>query len=210
MHAAKLAERRAYLGVLRMDSRDIVEWGQRALALSPDNDVTVPLSTWSLAMGLDTTGRGEQARAVVAESIARLGAQLAGGAYPLADVKGALALASDRAAEAREQLALAAAPMVRHGLLTPGALTYARLARSQYLLGDWDEAVVTAELAVAIANEAMDPAAQVHALQVSALVPAARGARDELAALDRALRQVDAIFESHTVARSIGLALCAD
>ena len=112
-------------------------------------------------MGLDTTGHGEQARAVVAESIARLGAQLAGGAYPLADVKGALALASDHAADAREQLALAAAPMVRHGLLTPGALTYARLARSQYLLGDWDEAVVTAELAVAIANEAIDPAALV-------------------------------------------------
>ena len=210
VHAAKLAERRAYLGVLRMDSRDIVTWGQRALALSPDNDVTVPLSTWSLAMGLDTTGHGEQARAVVAESIARLGAQLAGGAYPLADVKGALALASDHAADAREQLALAAAPMVRHGLLTPGALTYARLARSQYLLGDWDEAVVTAELAVAIANEAIDPAALVHALQVSALVPAARGARDELAVLDGALRQVDAIFESHTVARNIGLALCAD
>ena len=61
--------------------------------------------------------------------------------------------------------------------MTPGALTYARLARSQYLLGDWDEAAVTAELAVAIANEAMDPGvAGARRWQVAVLVPVARGA----------------------------------
>ncbi|MBE2315803.1 AAA family ATPase [Solirubrobacter sp. CPCC 204708] len=204
--AAKLAERRAYLAVLRMRGHEIVEWGRRALAHAPDNDVTVPLATWSLVLGLDLTGRGEEAWAVVEASIARLGARLAGGGYPLADVTGSLLLASDRAAEAREHLAVAAPPMVRHGLLTPGALTYARLARAQFLLGEWDEAVVNAELAVAVANEAMDPASQVHALQVAMLVPAARGQRDEVEGHMAALEQVEAVFESHVAARRIGLA----
>jgi DNA-binding CsgD family transcriptional regulator len=205
--AAKLAERRAYLGVLRMDEYDVVEWGRRAVALSPDNDVTVPLSTWSLAHGLDSTGRGAEARAVVAESLARLGPRLAGGGYPLADVQGALLLAADKAEAAREPLALAAPAMVKHGLLTPGALTYARLARCQFLLGNWDEAVVNAELAVAIANEAMDPASQVHALQTALLVPLARG--EDTTALTSALEQVEAVFESHVAVQRLGLARTA-
>ena len=52
VHAAKLAERRAYLGVLRDGLTRHRRVGTAArLALSPDNDVTVPLSTWSLAHG---------------------------------------------------------------------------------------------------------------------------------------------------------------
>jgi DNA-binding CsgD family transcriptional regulator len=96
--------------------------------------------------------------------------------------------------------------MVKHGLLTPGALTYARLAGAHYRLGDWDEAVVTAELAVAVANEAMDPTSHVHALQAALLVPVARGLDDEVAEWRTALEEVDAVFESHVAVQRLGLA----
>ena len=116
--AAKICERRAFLGVLRMRPSEAVEWGSRAVELAPDNDVTVSLSTWTLALGLDQTGRGDEALALIDKSAARLGAALRAGAYPLADVRGASFLAADRLDEAREALESAAPLQVAHGVLT--------------------------------------------------------------------------------------------
>ena len=133
--AAKICERRAFLGVLRMRPSEAVEWGSRAVELSPDNDVTVSLSTWTLALGLDQTGRRDEALALIDEGVVRLGAALRAGAYPLADVRGACLLAADRLVEAREALEVAAPLQVQHGVLTKASLAYSRLARVAFASG---------------------------------------------------------------------------
>ncbi|MDA0168467.1 AAA family ATPase [Solirubrobacter taibaiensis] len=204
--AAKLAERRAWLGILMLRANDAVDWGRRAVQASLDNDVTVPLSAWSLVLGLDQTGRSREARAILDASDERLGSRLRTGGYPLADVRGRVLLACDALEEARDQLLLAAPLQVSHGVLTKASFAYGCLARAEFGLGAWDEAVVHAELAVALADEASDAGPRSHALQAAMLVPTARGLMAEAATIANELADLPLVFANHGAARRIGLA----
>jgi DNA-binding CsgD family transcriptional regulator len=61
------------------------------------------------------------------------------------------------------------------GVLNTAAFAFATLSRADYLAGDWDEAVVHAERAVAVNDESEYGFTQSMVVSIAALVPAARG-----------------------------------
>jgi DNA-binding CsgD family transcriptional regulator len=204
--AAKIAERRAFLGVLQLRPDDVVEWGRRAIAHSPDNDVTVPLSTWTLVVGLDNLGHADEAFSVLEASTERLGAQLRAGGYPLADVRGALLLARDRAHEARGHLEAAARVQLKHAPIAVASFTHSALTRAEYATGAWDAAVGHADLAMALADEASDPGAQAHSRRAAILVSAARGELTDAQMYADQLAELQLVFANHLAAARIGSA----
>jgi DNA-binding CsgD family transcriptional regulator len=197
--ASKIAERSAFLGLLRLRATETIEWGRRAAELVADDPVSRRLSVWALATALDQVGRHAEAIGVL-DDVER---RLAPGDRPPDRTRASIAMTDDRHAEAREQLSADAVAIRRLGSSVVAALAYSWLARADFAAGAWDDAIVHAERAVALAVESDDVAAQVFAYSAAMLVPAARGDDDGHAA---ALAAVPAVFENHVLVRAIGLA----
>jgi len=199
--AATIAQRRAFLGILCLRASEAVHWGERARELAAGDPVLAGLARWCAAFGRDQLGRGEPLRAFAAPGDRERGRAACAGPE-LTD--GRLLLAADELVAARELLAVPA--INRNGSLIAGALAYSTLVRTEFALGDWDDAAVHAERAVAVAIESDDAAALVYTRWAASLVPLARGARAEADAHARALAQVGARFPDHVAAARIAAA----
>ncbi|MFF6981401.1 AAA family ATPase [Streptomyces sp. NPDC008343] len=78
-------------------------------------------------------------------------------------------------ADAQHELTAALDTARSQGCAVTAEFTYANLAASQYFLGHWDEAVINADLALAIADAEEKPWAFSYAYCVASWVPAGRG-----------------------------------
>jgi DNA-binding CsgD family transcriptional regulator len=78
-------------------------------------------------------------------------------------------------AGARADLTAVATTARELGVLNTAAFAFASLSRADYLAGEWDEAVVHAERAVAVNDESEFGFTKAMVVSIAALVPAARG-----------------------------------
>ena len=175
--AARIAERRAFLGILQLRAQEAVEWARRALALLAEDDPARGFSTQWLALGLYWSGRRDEARAL--STVGSIGA--------------GLLLADDDVAAARRALAGETSRS-----LVVAARRLAKLSQVAFAAGDWDDAVVLAERAQVIATESAEAAALVAAYWAAATVAAARG--------DAPPEPPEAVFEEHVAEVAIGQA----
>jgi DNA-binding CsgD family transcriptional regulator len=167
--AAMIAHRNAYHALRLRRDDDVVLWARRALELAPDDVLAVG---WSGTLALSLWRRGEPQEAFAVLERARTGADDVD--LELRGMRGWLRFLSDDLRGGRADLEAAAAGEVRHGALVAGSVHLTVLARAQYAMGDWAQAVVTAEQALALVAEAEHP----HAAFVwwaAIAVPAARG-----------------------------------
>jgi len=155
----------------RLDAAGTVQWCERALAsTSPASAIHAVAQTY-LVHGLGYAGR--TAAAVEAGDAARdrpdhlwLNPRSA---------RGVLRLVEDDLDGARADLSSAATTASQLGILNTAAFGFAYLARAEWVAGEWDNALVHAERAVAINLESDFGFMQAAVVGIAVLVPAARG-----------------------------------
>ena len=89
--------------------------------------------------------------------------------------RGMLRLVEDDLSGARSDLAAVASTACELGVLNTAAFAFASLSRADYLAGDWDDAVLHSERAIAVNDESELGFMQAMVVSIAALVPAARG-----------------------------------
>jgi DNA-binding CsgD family transcriptional regulator len=180
--AAVIAHRNAFHALIHLRDEDAVDWAERALALSSDDELSVEWRA-TLALALWRLRRRDEAFAAIA-----------GEEPQLAGMRAWLRLAGDQVEEAREPLARAAAAELRMGAKEIAVVHLNVLVRAHFAVGAWDEAAAVAEQAVALASELEDVSARVFVWWAAVLVPAARGewATAERVVARAALEPVDA------------------
>ncbi|WP_432585717.1 AAA family ATPase [Streptomyces sp. HD1123-B1] len=89
--------------------------------------------------------------------------------------RGMLQMWAGDLAEAQHELAAALDTARTQGSAVTSEFTYANLAASQYLLGLWDEAAISADHALAIADAEEKPWAFSYAYSIASWVPSGRG-----------------------------------
>ena len=144
-------------------------WDRRALALAPDSVLAVG---WAavLALSLWRLGRADEAyRLLEAARTSDRDDDL-----HLLGMRGWLRFAEDDLDSARVDLEAAAASELRLGALLISSVHLTVLARVQFAMGDWADAVVSAEQALALVSETEHPHGAFVWWSVI-LVPAARG-----------------------------------
>jgi DNA-binding CsgD family transcriptional regulator/tetratricopeptide (TPR) repeat protein len=171
--AARIAERMAFLGVLRLHAGAAIEWACKALELLDEDDpARRPSMSW-LTFGLYWSGERARARAV--------------GAQP-----GNLFVADDDPAAARPLLAEAVA---RAGSLVVAARALATASRAASATGEWDDATVLAARSLVMAEESDEVAALAPAYWAAVSLGAARG---DFEACER-LEAPAAVFAAHMI-----------
>ncbi len=167
--AAVIAHRIAYHSLRQLRDEDVVEWDGRALALAPDSVLAVG---WAavLALSLWRLGRADEAYRLLEE--ARTSDR--DDDLHLLGMRGWLRFSEDDLENARVDLEAAAASELRLGALLVSSVHLTVLARVQYAMGDWADAVVSAEQALALVSETEHPHGAFVWWSVI-LVPAARG-----------------------------------
>jgi DNA-binding CsgD family transcriptional regulator len=167
--AAIIAHRNAYHALRSLRDEAVVVWCRRALSLAPGDPLTIGW-TATLALSLWRLGRTEEAYRTLED--AKTGDERAD--LHLRGQRGWLRFASGEIEAARADLEAAAAGELRLGSLLFGSIRLTVLSHLQYLTGEWSDAVVSAERAMALASEAEHP----HSAFVwwaAIAVPAARG-----------------------------------
>ncbi len=168
--AATIALQNAMHTYGRLDGAGTVTWCARALERTGPDTVTHWAATTYLAHGLGYAGRTAESFAAVA------GAD--GPDFTWIEprsARGTLRLVEDDLDGAIADLAAAATTALRFGVLNTAAFSFAFLARAEYLAGEWDDAAVHAERAVAVNIEADLEFTRSMVYGIAALVPAARG-----------------------------------
>ena len=167
--AAVIAHRIAYHSLRRLRDEDVVLWDRRALALAPDSVLAVG---WAavLALSLWRLGRADEAYRLLEES--RTSER--DDDLHLLGMRGWLRFSEDDLEHGRADLEAAAASELRLGALQVSSVHLTVLARAQFASGDWADAVVSAEQALALVSETEHPHAAFVWWSVI-LVPAARG-----------------------------------
>jgi len=201
--AAMIAHRNAYHALRLRRDDEVVTWARRALQLAPHDVLAVG---WAGTLALSLWRRGDSDQAFEVLESARTGDE--GVDLELRGMRGWLRFVGDDIDGARADLEAAAAGELRHGALLVSSIHLTVLARLQYAVGDWADAVVTAEQALALVSEAEHP----HAAFVwwaALAVPAARGdwSAAETYARLAAAESVDRT--DRTVALGMSLALVA-
>lgn len=169
---ARICQRRVLHALGRFDGRDLVAWARRAVELADPDDPSAVESEAVLGLGLAMTGRPEQALAAY-ESAA---AKLPGGAQPQRFQlgRGWVDLALDSPEAARRRLEAAVPTGYRMGSTRISLWAQAWLARTQFALGAWPEALETVQrAAVRLAEVRIElcrpmvhwTGAQIHALR---------------------------------------------
>ena len=167
--AAIIAHRNAYHALRSLRDEDVVVWCRRALSLAPGDPLTIGW-TATLALSLWRLGHTEQAYRTLEE--AKTGDESAD--LHLRGQRGWLRFSSGDVEGARTDLEAAAAGELRMGALLFSSIRLTILSHLQYVTGEWSDAVVSAERAMALASEAEHP----HSAFVwwaAIAVPAARG-----------------------------------
>jgi DNA-binding CsgD family transcriptional regulator/tetratricopeptide (TPR) repeat protein len=199
--AATIALQNAMHTYGRVDGAGTVTWCTRALERTGPDTVTRWAASTYLAHGLGYAGRTAESFAVVTAADGPDFAWL-----EPRSARGTLRLVEDDLDGARADLAAAAMAASRLGVLNTAAFSFAFLARAEYLAGEWDDAVVHADRAVAINIESDLDFVRSMVVGVAALVPAARGDRAGAERiLERALRDVGD-YERSVVAVSMSRA----
>lgn len=169
---AKLCQRRVLHALGRWDPRDLVDWARRAVELADPGDPSAVESEAILGLGLAAMGRPEEALAAYEAAAAKL----PGGAQPQRFQlgRGWVDLALDDPEAARRRLEAAVPTGYRMGSTRISLWAQGWLARTQFALGAWQEAVETVQRAAArlaeVRIELVRPlvhwtGAQVHALR---------------------------------------------
>ena len=170
--AAMICQRRVLHALAAQNGADLVLWAERAIELAPEDSPAFIESRSIMGLGLAGLGRIEEAHAQYGKfpSLKALGAQR----QRVQLGRGWLLLAQDEHYLARDQLA-AAVPTEYHlgsGRIAQWAQGW--LARAEFELGDWDEALRTVErgllqqerLQIQLARPLLHlTAAQIHALR---------------------------------------------
>jgi DNA-binding CsgD family transcriptional regulator/tetratricopeptide (TPR) repeat protein len=167
--AATVAHRNAYHHLRQLRDGEVVTWGRRALGLAP-TDVLAVGWAGTLALSLWRQGRARESYEVL-ESAATGDEDVD---LHLRGMRGWLRFADDDLERGRTDLEAAVTGELRLGALLVTAVFLTELARLQYVVGDWADAVVSAEQALALAADAEHP----HSAFVwwaAIAVPAARG-----------------------------------
>ncbi len=204
--SAVIAMRTAFLAASRLRGGSAVEWAERAVALAPDDRGLGLLVAPSLAIGKSYSGDRAGAHAALDRWLDDpLTPERAGG-YILLAIKGFLLLAEGDIFGARAAFETSAAESLRRGLLVVAALSLSGLTRVRYLAGEWDDAVVAGERAIALAVESDDQWVIAQAHWRAGLVPAARGDLAVAAAHVEAIAQQTPTFERHIAASLVAAA----
>ncbi|MER5177225.1 AAA family ATPase [Streptomyces sp. NPDC002896] len=169
---AKICQRRVLHALGRWDARDLVTWARRAVELAAPGDPSAIESEAILGLGLAAAGHPEEA--VPAYETAA--AKLPGGAQPQRFQlgRGWVDLALDTPEAARQRLEAAVPTGYRMGSTRISLWAQGWLARTQFALGAWPEAIETVQRAAAriaeVRIELVRPlahwtGAQIHALR---------------------------------------------
>jgi DNA-binding CsgD family transcriptional regulator len=144
--AALICQRYVLDALARYDGQDLVRWADRAIELAgPDTPPAVEAAAIR-GLGLAGTGRAKQARRDYEALTGRIrhGAQ----AQRVAMARGWLGLLTDRVDDARVDLESAVPTSYLGGSARISLWARAWLARTQFLTGEWDEALTTVREAV--------------------------------------------------------------
>lgn len=201
--AATVAQRRAFMASSRYRGAEAIEWAERAVALAPQDTGTALLTAPSLANGLAFEGRVDEAHAVLDRWLDGRDAPPPGSGYVLLAHKARLLAAHGEIERARALFAQAARTSLDEGLLVVAALSLAGRARVDFLAGAWDDAVVAAERATAIAVESEDRWVVAHARWSASLVAGARGDVETVERLQREVISEPGRFERHTALQGL-------
>ena len=211
--SATIAQRSAFLATSRLRGREAIEWVARADALDPGDPANGLLLAPSLALGSSFLGRHDDAHAALDRWLDDPAAPRLGAGFVLLVLKGFLLLADGDVAAARAAFETSARQSLSEGLLVVSALSLGGLTRVEYLAGDWDSAVVSAERAIALAVESEDRWVTAQAHWTASYVHCARGEWPVAEAHVRTIHEQAPSFERHKAAESIataGLAAAQD
>ncbi|MFZ2175268.1 MAG: LuxR C-terminal-related transcriptional regulator [Rhodococcus sp. (in: high G+C Gram-positive bacteria)] len=170
--AAVICQRRVLDSLSRWHGPDLVEWGRRAVALVDPGDPSAVESAAVMGLGLAATGRVEEARVAYDDLSAKVARGAQSQRFEMA--RGWLDLALDDPESARRELESAVPTAFRMGSVRISLWAQAWLARTQFVLGDWDDAIDTVSRAARqIDDVALDlvrplvhwTGAQTHALR---------------------------------------------
>jgi DNA-binding CsgD family transcriptional regulator/tetratricopeptide (TPR) repeat protein len=173
--SATIAQRRAFLATCRLRSAESIDWAQRAVALAPHDTATGLFAAASLAHGLSHAGRRADAHAALDRWLDDPGAPPPGSGFVLLALKANLLIADGDLAAARAAFETSARASLDEGLLVVAAMSLSGLARVDYLEGAWDDAVIAAQRAIALAIESEDRWVVAQAHWAASHVPCARG-----------------------------------
>lgn len=170
---AKICQRRVLHALGRWDGRDLVDWARRAIEFAADPDDPSAIESEAvLGLGLAAMGRPEEALAAYGTAAAKA----PGGAQPQRFQlgRGWVDLALDAPEAARPRLEAAVPTSFRMGSIRISLWAEGWLARTQFALGSWSEALETVQrAAVRLAEVRIEPVrplvhwtgAQIHALR---------------------------------------------
>lgn len=206
--AALICQRRVLHSLARCDGEGVVHWADRALELAPAGSPVAVEAAAIRGLGMAGTGHGHEAL----DGYVTLASEVGHGAQGqrVAMGRGWLALALDEVDEARAALASATSTDFLGGSKRVSLWAHAWLARAQFVSGEWDAALRTAEQGTVLAEQTgmrlIEPLlgwtlAQVHAL------------RGNWARADRAVREASAgpsDYEIMRVAASLARASVAE
>ncbi|MHA6782109.1 AAA family ATPase [Pseudonocardia saturnea] len=158
----------------RLDAAATVVWCRRALESLPPGTAMHAVAQTYLLHGLGYGGRAAESSAESVSADGRPGDVDHLWLNPRS-ARGVLRLVDDDLPGARADLTSVAAVASERGILNTAAFGFAYLARAEWVAGDWDDALVHAERAVAINMESDFGFMQAAVVGIAALVPAARG-----------------------------------
>jgi DNA-binding CsgD family transcriptional regulator len=168
---ARISQRRVLHALGRWDGHDMVTWARRALELAKADDPSGIESEAVLGLALAVMGRPGEALAAYEAAAAKL----PGGAQPQRFQlgRGWADLALDRPEAARRRLEAAVPTGYRMGSTRISLWAQGWLARTQFALGAWPEAMETVERAAArlteVRIELVRPLVHCTGAQISAL-----------------------------------------
>lgn len=184
--APTLATELGALALVRVRPEDAVMWGYRAMASAGEDADAASAARSVVGIGLALGGRGEEALTLLDDvpvAAPDLGAADAGGVL----LRGVVhSLLEDLSAASTDLAAVSSAGSGARSLQFR-VYALACLARTEYLLGRWDDSVGHADLAVSLAEDTDHSRAMTLCRSVATLVLASRGEWDQAVAQAHAL-----------------------
>lgn len=159
----------------RLDAAATVDWCRRALAATTPQTALHATAQTYLLHGLGYAGAVDESLTVAADAAADRPGESDRLWLNPRSARGLLRLVEDDLDGACEDLASVAGVALQRGILNTAAFALAYLARSEYVAGRWDDALVHAERAVAVNLESDLGFLHTAVVGIAVLVPAGRG-----------------------------------